>query len=202
MDILAKTFNCNIGSYPFSYLGLPMGTTKPRLGSFLPLNQKIERRLSTTSLFLLQADRLQMVNSGFTSMPTFYLCSLKIPSSVIKQIDKYRKHFLWRGADINGIRPPHAAWHLACRPKTIGGLGILNLRKHNEALLMKMMYKFFNKQKLPWVQRVWDNRYTNGKMPSQNRTGSFWWRDIMKTLSIFKEIAKMKAGDGSVVQLW
>jgi hypothetical protein len=52
MDILAKTFNCKIGTYPFTYLGLLMGFTKPRIDSFLPLIQKIEKRLSTTALFL------------------------------------------------------------------------------------------------------------------------------------------------------
>jgi hypothetical protein len=42
MDILAKTFHCKIGTYPFTYLELPMGITKPRIDSFLPLIQKIE----------------------------------------------------------------------------------------------------------------------------------------------------------------
>lgn len=45
MDILARAFSCNIGSFPFTYLGLPMGTTKPKLDSFLPLIKKIEKRL-------------------------------------------------------------------------------------------------------------------------------------------------------------
>jgi hypothetical protein len=107
MDLLDKTFNYNIGTYPFTYLGLPMGTTKPRVNAFLPLIQKLEKRLSTTSLFLSHASRLQMVNSVSTSLPTVYLCTLKIPSSVtfylcnlkilssvVKQIDKYRKHCL------------------------------------------------------------------------------------------------------------
>jgi hypothetical protein len=30
MKILANTFGCQIGSLPFTYLGLPMGTTRPR----------------------------------------------------------------------------------------------------------------------------------------------------------------------------
>jgi hypothetical protein len=41
MIIQAKTFNCNIGSLPFTYLGLPMGMTKPNMSSFMPLIQKI-----------------------------------------------------------------------------------------------------------------------------------------------------------------
>jgi hypothetical protein len=37
MVLLANTFNYNIGSLSFTYLGFPMGTTKPKLDSFLPL---------------------------------------------------------------------------------------------------------------------------------------------------------------------
>jgi hypothetical protein len=165
MEILAKTFNCKIGTYPFTYMGLPMGFTKPRIDSFLPLIQKIEKRLSTTSLFLSQAGRLQMVNVVFTSLPTFYLCKLKIPSTVIKQIGTYRRHCIWRGVDPNATRPAQASWHLACRPKQKGGLGILHLKKHNEALQMKMLHKFLNKQDIPWVQLIWRNRYNDGSLP-------------------------------------
>jgi len=36
-DLLAKTFGCSKGSFPFTYLGLPMGLTKPRIQEYLPL---------------------------------------------------------------------------------------------------------------------------------------------------------------------
>jgi len=47
------------------------------------------------------------------------------------EIDKYRKHCLWRGYDINAKKPPKAAWELVCLPKTEGGLGVLNLKTQN-----------------------------------------------------------------------
>lgn len=75
MEILANTFQCKIRSYPFTYLGLPMGLTKPKLESFLPLVQKIERRLSSTSQFLSLAGRLQMVNTLFSSL-SIIICAL------------------------------------------------------------------------------------------------------------------------------
>jgi hypothetical protein len=54
MAILANTFHCKVGSMPFTYLGLPLGLKKPNLGAFLPLIQKIERRLASTSIFYLR----------------------------------------------------------------------------------------------------------------------------------------------------
>jgi hypothetical protein len=121
MAMLANTFHCKVGSLPFTYLGLPLGLKRPNLEAFLPLIQKIERRLASTSIFLSQAGRLQMVNAVFSSLPTFYMCTLKLPKTVIKQIDKLRRHCLWRGADINAKKLPQVAWKSVCRPKSQGG---------------------------------------------------------------------------------
>jgi hypothetical protein len=52
LELLANVFGCQQGSLPFTYLGLPMGTSRPKIEHFLPVMQKIERRLSCTSLFL------------------------------------------------------------------------------------------------------------------------------------------------------
>jgi hypothetical protein len=120
IDVLARTFDCQIGSFPFTSLGLPMGTTKPKVEDFLPLVQRIERKLIATSNFLTQTGRLEMMNSVVSALPTFYMGKIKMPPTVIKQIDKYRKHCMWRGLDLNAKNPPLAAWMLATRPKKQG----------------------------------------------------------------------------------
>ena len=71
---LALTFGCSTGSLPFTYLGLPLGSTKPRIDDYLPLISRCEKRLVSTSLFLSQPGRLQITNSVFTALPTF-LCA-------------------------------------------------------------------------------------------------------------------------------
>jgi hypothetical protein len=88
---LANFFSCSVGVFPFTYLGLPMGLTKPQVKDYAPLICRIERRLSATSQFLSYAGRLQLVNSVISSLPTYYLCSLKLPVTVIELIDKHRK---------------------------------------------------------------------------------------------------------------
>jgi hypothetical protein len=110
MEILSRTLNCQIGAMSFTYLGLPLGLSKPRIQQFLPLIQRIEKRLSCSSNFLSQAGRLELVNSVFSALPTFFMCTLKIPKSIIKQIDIYRKHCLWRGNDTSSKKPPLVAW--------------------------------------------------------------------------------------------
>jgi hypothetical protein len=58
LNHLALTFGCSTGSLPFTYLGLPLGSTKPRIDDYLHLISRCEKRLVSTSLFLSQAGRL------------------------------------------------------------------------------------------------------------------------------------------------
>lgn len=116
---------------------------------------------------------------------------------MIEQIDKFRKLCLWRGADINGRQKPKATWPMVCRDTKEGGLGVINIKTQNEALLIKHLHKFFNKEDIPWVSLVWKKYYSSGKLPGCSKKGSFWWRDIVKLLDKFKGMAKVEIRDGS-----
>jgi hypothetical protein len=124
---LANVFGCTVGDFPFTYLGLPLGLTKPQVKDYAPLICRIEKRLSASSQFLTYAGRLQLVNSLISSLPTYYMCSLKLPVTVIEIIDKHRKNCLWRGRDFRKRGYNLAAWDLVRRPKSRGGLGVINL---------------------------------------------------------------------------
>jgi hypothetical protein len=202
LDALCETLQCQKGSLPFTYLGLPLGTTKPNIEHFIPLVQKVEKRLTCTSTFLSQGGKLEMVNSVFSSSAIFFTGSLKLHKGVIKQLDKYRRHCLWRGADLNSNKPSKAAWPMVCVPKKHGGLGVLDLSLHNDAMLLKFLHKFFSKADIPWVKLVWDNYHHNGKLPGQIKRGSFWWRDVVKLMDKFKSFAVVSVGDGSTVIFW
>jgi mannosylglycoprotein endo-beta-mannosidase len=134
---LAQDFGCNVGSFPFTYLGLPMGLTKPQVKDYAPLICRIERRMFATSQFLSLAGRLQLVNSVISSLPTYYMCTLKLPITIIEIIDKHRKNFLWRVNEFRKKGYNLAAWDLVRRPKDKGGLGVINLGVQNDALLLK-----------------------------------------------------------------
>jgi hypothetical protein len=96
-ELLAVSFGCIVGSFPFTYLGLPLGLTKPLVRDFAPLICRVERRLATSSQFLSYAGRLQLINSVLSSLPTYYMCSLKLLVTVIDVIDKYRKTVFGEG---------------------------------------------------------------------------------------------------------
>jgi hypothetical protein len=93
---LANTIDCKVGSMPFIYLGLPLGTTQPSLEDFL-----LEKRMMGLNQLVGYHGRLLLVNSVLSTLPTFYLCSLKVPINLLEQVDKYQKHCLW---DNGGVK--------------------------------------------------------------------------------------------------
>jgi hypothetical protein len=64
---------------------------------------------------------------------------------ILNQIHKYRRHCLRRGGVVNAKKPP-LAWKMVTKPKSKGGLGVINLRLQNEALLLKNLHIFLTKR--------------------------------------------------------
>ena len=80
---------------------------------------------------------------------------------------------------------------------------MLDLRVQNKTLLTKFLFKFFNKQDIPWVNLICNNYYNNGEVPSYpTRVGSFWWRDCCSILREFKDMTISYAGNGNTIKLW
>ena len=198
---IAALLGCSVGSMPFTYLGLPMGTSRPTIYDLLPLVDRIERRLSATSCLLNQVSRLQLLQSALTSMPIYFLCSLSIPQGILKQIERIERQCLWRG-NTETPRQSLAAWELVCKPKKYGGLGVTHLGVQNEALLLKHLFMFFNKKDVPWVNLIWDSYYHSSPPQVTQLCGSFWWRDVLKLYEKFVLLATPQVHAGDTVVFW
>jgi hypothetical protein len=75
------------------------------------------------SVWLLMAGRLTLVNSTLSALPTYTMCIVKLPVSVINTIDRARRDCLWKGNDVNTNRRPMISWDKIITPKNKGGLG-------------------------------------------------------------------------------
>jgi hypothetical protein len=168
----------------------------------MPLVTSIERRLQTCSGFLTYGGKLEMINSVLSSLPTFYMCTLKIYRGIIEQLDKYRRHCLSRGEDLSKQNPPLAAWPMVCKPKEMGGLMVVNLQIQNECLLMKHLDKFYNQTDIPWVRLITKKYYSLALPPAKRADCSFWWRDCLKLLPKYKNLAICTLHNGSTTLLW
>jgi hypothetical protein len=75
---MADLLGCNVAAMPFTYLGLPLGTTKPTVYDLMPLVDRIERRVSATFLMMSYSGRVTVVNSLISSISTFAMCSTQL----------------------------------------------------------------------------------------------------------------------------
>ena len=198
---LTALLGCKIGQLPFTYLGLPLGTTRPRIVDFMPLVDALERRLTASSCMLNQGSQLQLLTSVLTSMHIYFLYSLQLPPGIIKQLDRISRQCLWRG-NSDAPKQSLAAWDLVCRPKKFGGLGVTHLGFQNEALLMKHLFKFFNKQDIPWVNLIWRTYYGPLAPQVTQSCRSFWWRDVLSLYDKFCKLATPQVHAGDTVVFW
>jgi hypothetical protein len=199
---LSNTFGCAIGSMPFTYLGLPLGTTRPTIQDLSPIVDHLEHRLNASARFLDYGGRLQLINSVLSILPNHYLCSLKVHKTIIKIADRSRRHCLWAKEERNDAVHSLAAWNLVCRPKKHGGLGIINFELQNNALLLKQLHKFYCKADIPWVKLVWSLYSPDSPPHAQSKRGSFWWKDVFSLIHIYRSVSMPKVVSGETILFW
>jgi hypothetical protein len=127
INTCVQTMGCRRDGFPQPYLGLPLSVPKLPLSAYTPYIQKTDRYLISWQAQLLNPmGRAVLVISVLDSQLVYFMSSLQLLPSVIHQMDRKRRAFLWSG-DKNGKSSPASclvAWTLVCGPKDLGGLGI------------------------------------------------------------------------------
>ncbi|GKE10717.1 RNA-directed DNA polymerase, eukaryota, reverse transcriptase zinc-binding domain protein [Tanacetum coccineum] len=148
-----------------------------------------------------QAGKLPMKYLGVPLLANFtgHQCTF----SLIKEIDKVLKGFLWNQGD-SCKGKAKIAWKVVCRPKNQGGLGFKPLIEWNEVLLMKHMWSIIIRKQTLWVQ--WINRV---KLKDQSvwkcnsEMGDSWnWKNLLELRDKMKPHVKLSIGDGKETSVW
>ena len=79
---------------------------------------------------------------------------------------------------------------------------MLNLKVHNEALLLKYLDKFYNMADTPWAHLLWQAQYRNKVPHDIGSCGSFWWKDVCKLSTIFRGITTCKMIYANSILFW
>ena len=123
----------------------------------------------------------------------------------IKKIISQAGHWFASGTKKTAYGVKHnslAAWPMVCRPKSSGGLGILDFKVQNEGLLQKFLHKFYNHCDLPWVELIWNSYYTSRIPHATDLCGSFWWRDVSKLMPMYRGITQVNVNNGATTLFW
>ena len=186
-----------MGSWPLSYLGMPLGDNPKRVGFWNPIIEKITKRLEGwLKGCLSKRDKLTLIQSVLESLPIYYLSLFKMPILVCNKIEKIMRDFFWEGFGEN--KSDHLVdWKIVSKSKIMGGLGIGNLAKKNEALLGKWLWRFPLEQNSLWCSIIRSKYgiHENGWDSNVVIRGSLRnpWKAISKGIKSFKTFIRLTA---------
>jgi hypothetical protein len=123
---------------PFNYLGIPIFKGKPKSSVLQPIADRNKLKLSAWKTSLLSiAGRVQLVRSVIQSMLTYSISIYSWPSSLLKDLEKCIRNFIWSG-DIEKRKLVTISWKKLCRPMDQGGLNLRSLISLNTASNLKL----------------------------------------------------------------
>ncbi|PON89716.1 hypothetical protein TorRG33x02_145500 [Trema orientale] len=94
---LASMVGCEVGEWPTKYLGMPLGGNPHYAGFWDPVVDKVAKRLNVWKMaFLSKGDRLLLIESVLSAIPTYYLTLFSIPIGITKVLEKLMRDFLWK----------------------------------------------------------------------------------------------------------
>lgn len=129
-------------SFPFTYLGVPVGANISLKRNLKPITEKMRNKLSSWKVNSFSfGRRVTLIKSVLSSLPLYFPSLFKAPKSILKELEKLRRSFLW-GYVENKNKLNSVAWKTVIGPKDIGGLGIGSIQSINFALLLKWIWRF------------------------------------------------------------
>jgi hypothetical protein len=140
------------------YLGLPISDRKLRLEQWLFLVRKLASRIEPwLSKLLTSGGRLILSNACLDSIPIFAMGLFLLHDGIHARFDSHRSKFFWEGTG-NKRKYHMVNWPSVCRPKSSGGLGLLNSKKMNIALLSKWVWKLYQDDESIWATIIRANK--------------------------------------------
>ncbi|KAL4559382.1 hypothetical protein LXL04_031520 [Taraxacum kok-saghyz] len=186
----AKIFGCEAGSFPFTYLGVPIGANMNLKKNWKPILDKFEAKLSTwKSKTFSFGGRLTSISSVLGNLPTYYLSLFKAPIAITKELEKIRRRFLW-GGDKEKKKIHWVSWEKVSARKSDGGLGVAPIRSLNTGLLVKWWWRLKCEKEALWAKTIKGIHNLHGKPHDYlvNKNSHGVWQNIV---SEKKEINKL-----------
>lgn len=95
-----RILGCEAASLPFKYLRVPVGANMSQKRSWQPVIDRVQNKLSLWKAKTLSfGGRLTLVKVVLGSLPLFYFSIFKAPISIIDNLEKLRRRFLWGGSE-------------------------------------------------------------------------------------------------------
>lgn len=150
----SSIMGCEIGNWPFNYLGVTIGPSPKRRLFWDPLFDQVNRKLANWKVSNLNMDgRMVLLKSTIDSLPSYRFNVFLISSRVSKKLDALRRSFLWGECGEEGRRNRKIhliKWERMLLPNNQGGLYITPIELKNRAMLGKWLFKWHSNRKTEW----------------------------------------------------
>ncbi|XP_074291932.1 uncharacterized protein LOC141618749 [Silene latifolia] len=170
------------------YLGIPISYKRMAVGDCSRLVEKIVLRIRGWGARKLSyAGRLVLVQAVLSQLHSFWTRIFIIPATVMDRINHICRNYLWCGSDEFHKTPP-VAGDRVCTAKKYGGLGIVNGKNWNMAMLGKYVWWLAEKTYHLWIRWV-NHMYIKGQNwldYSPTVSSSWTWRKICQVKDILK----------------
>jgi hypothetical protein len=114
-----------------------MSPTKLSNGDWRLVEERFRKKLSSWKGKMLSlGGRLVLINSVLSSLPMYMMSFFSIPKGVLEKLDYYRSRFFWQ-CDEHKKKYRLAKWSILHKPRSAGGMGIIDLDIQNKCLLSK-----------------------------------------------------------------
>nr|XP_051208064.1 uncharacterized protein LOC127323999 [Lolium perenne] len=202
-NAIANKLNCKLGNFPFLYLGLPISNRKLTLEQWLFLVRKLAAKIEPwVGRLLTSGGRLILSNSCLDNLPIYAMGLFLLHDGIHARFDSHRSKFFWEGAGPK--RKYHLVnWPTVCRPKEVGGLGLLNTKNMNLALLLKWIWRLYQDEDTIWT-RIIRAKYVDASdlFSGFGHGGSPFWKSLHKIKHLFKVGAKHEVRNGIRTNFW
>ena len=95
---IAQLFGCQVSSFPQTYLGLPLNSTKLRLVDHRPLVAAVESYIpGWCGKLLSPSGRTVLANAVLGARAVYAMCSTLLHKGTIETIEAKRRAFIWTG---------------------------------------------------------------------------------------------------------
>lgn len=93
---LSRVLGCAKGSFPFNYLGVPIGANMGLKKHWKPIIDRFRSKLSDWKAKMLSFEgRITLIKSVLNILPTYFKSLFKAPQGILDTLEKIRSNFLW-----------------------------------------------------------------------------------------------------------
>ena len=143
--------------------------------------------------------RVQLVNAVICSMLTYSFHVYKWPSSLLSEVAKVMRNFIWSGS-VDQKKICTVSWSQLCKPKKEGGLAVMDPVKLNQASLLHLTWQLLTSEE-SWAQLCKTRFLQNGRPKAHYITSSVW-HGMKHNISLVLSHSKWYVGNGCNINFW